>query len=136
MHFAICVGVPAAVNFTAEEKDGFITLKWTKPETNGASIIKYSVYQRFVNDKEWNKLEDITDTSKRDYDLKGEEGKEYEFVVTATNKYGESSKTEKIQKVKVLKGKYLALPQVTDGPVLLHVALFCSTRTEDFIVHS
>ena len=45
----------------------------------------------------------ITDTSKRDYVLKGEEGKEYEFVVTATNKYGESLKTEK-KTVKVFKG--------------------------------
>ena len=81
-------------------------MKWTKPETNGASIIKYSVYQRFVNDKEWKKLEDISDTSKLDYDLKGDEGKEYEFVVTATNKYGESLKTSNIQTVKVLKGRF------------------------------
>ena len=111
IHFDICVGVPAAVQFTAEEKDGFITLKWTKPETNGASIIKYSVYQRFVNDKKWRR-EDISDTSKLDYDLKGDEGKEYEFVVTATNKYGESSKTANIQTVKVLKGRFLMLLKV------------------------
>ena len=58
-----------------------------------------------MNDKEWKKLEDITDTSKREYVLKGEEGKEYEFVVTATNKYGESSKTDNIQKVNVLRGE-------------------------------
>ena len=106
IHFDICVGVPAAVKLTAEEKDGAITLKWKEPENNGAAITKYSVYQRFVNDKEWKKLEDITDTSKLDYDLKGDEGKEYEFVVTATNKYGESSKTANIQRVKVLKGTF------------------------------
>jgi len=93
------------VNFTATEEDGTIILKWKEPENNGAAIKKYSVYQKFVNDKEWKKLEDITDTSKQEYVLKGEEGKEYEFVVTATNKYGESSKTDNIQKVKVLKGK-------------------------------
>jgi len=80
-----------------------ITLKWTEPENNGAPITKYSVYQRFVNDQKWTEPKDITDTSKRDYVLKGEEGKEYEFVVTATNKYGESLKTEK-KTVKVFKG--------------------------------
>ena len=93
------------MNFTAKEEDGIISLKWKEPENNGAAIKKYSVYQRFVNDKEWKKREDITDTSKQEYVLKGEEGKEYEFVVTATNKYGESSMTDNIQKVKVLKGK-------------------------------
>ena len=88
-------------------------MKWEEPENNGAAITKYSVYQRFVNDKEWKKLEDITDTSKLDYDLKGDEGKKYEFVVTATNKYGESSKTQNMQKVKmiVLEGKF----NVTEG---------------------
>ena len=80
-------------------------MKWTKPETNGASIIKYSVYQRFVNDKKWRR-EDISDTSKLDYCLKEDERMEYEFVVTATNKYGESSKTANIQTVKVLKGRF------------------------------
>jgi len=94
--------IPAPVQLTAEVKGSKITLKWTKPENNGAPITKYSVYQRFVNDEEWKNVEDITDTSKRDYVLKGDEGKEYEFVVTATNKYGESLKTEK-KKAKVLK---------------------------------
>ena len=88
-------------------------MKWKEPENNGAAITKYSVYQRLVNDKEWKKLEDISDTSKLDYDLKGDEGKEYEFVVTATNKYGESSKTANIQTVTVLKGRF----NVTDGDI-------------------
>ena len=88
-------------------------MKWKEPENNGAAITKYSVYQRFVNDEEWKKLEDITDTSKLDYVLKGDEGEEYEFVVTATNKYGESSKTANIQTVKVLKGRI----NVTEGDI-------------------
>ena len=94
------------MNFTATEEDGTIILKWKEPENNGAAIKKYSVYQKFVNDKEWKKLKDITDTSKLEYDLKGDKGKEYEFVVTATNKYGESSKTRNIQKIKMLEGKF------------------------------
>jgi len=104
IHFDICTDIPAPVQLTAEVEGSEITLKWTEPENNGAPITKYSVYQRIVNDEQWQKVEDITDTSRRDYVLKGEEGKEYEFVVTATNKYGESLKTEK-KKAKVLKGK-------------------------------
>ena len=104
INFDICTDIPAPVQLTVEVRGNAITLKWKEPENNGAAITKYSVYQRFVNDKEWKKLEDITDTSKREYVLKGEEGEEYEFVVTATNKYGESLKTEK-KKAKVLKGK-------------------------------
>jgi len=95
---------PAPVQLTVEAKGSEITLKWKEPENNGAAITKYLIYQRNVNDKEWKKLEGITDTSKQEYVLKGEEGKEYEFVVTATNKYGESSKTANIQKVKISGG--------------------------------
>ena len=80
-------------------------MKWTEPENNGADVTKYSIYQRNVNDNVWKKLEDKTDTSKREYVFKVEESKEYEFVVTATNKYGQSSKTANVQKVKVLRGE-------------------------------
>ena len=96
---------PAAVDFTAEERNGKIILKWTEPENNGAPITKYSVYQRIVNDALWKKLEGITDTSKLEYVFSAEESKEYEFVVTARNKYGESSKTHNKRKVKVLEGR-------------------------------
>ena len=101
MNFDACADVPAPVKLTAEEKSGEITLKWDEPESNGAAITQYSVYQRMLNDKEWDNPKNITDISKREYVFEGEEGEEYEFVVTATNKYGESSK---IQMVKVLKG--------------------------------
>ena len=84
--------------------DGII-LKWKEPQSNGASIAEYSVYQRFVNDDDWRKIASITDVYKRSYVVEIEKGKEYEFVVTATNKYGESSKKADIKRIKVLDGR-------------------------------
>lgn len=69
-----------------------ITLKWKEPENNGAAITQYSVYQRTGNDQRWRKLEDLLDIARREYVVTMEKNKTYEFVVTATNKYGESPK--------------------------------------------
>ena len=41
----------------------------------------------------------------RSYAVEIEKGKEYEFVVTATNKYGENSKEKGIRRIKVLDGR-------------------------------
>ena len=41
----------------------------------------------------------------RSYAVEIEKGKEYEFVVTATNKYGESSMEQDIKRIKVLDGR-------------------------------
>lgn len=50
---------------------------------------------------EWIKLKTITDVSVREFTVKLESGKVYEFAVTATNDLGESSKDdEKIMRVK------------------------------------
>ena len=92
--------VPDAV----EENDGII-LKWKEPDNNGAVIIEYSVYQRFANDDEWKKIATIIDVYNRSYAVEIEKGKEYEFVVTATNKYGESSMEQDIKRIKVLDGR-------------------------------
>ena len=100
--------VPTAVNVKAVSKDNEITLTWEEPEDNGAAITKSSVYQGLVDDKQWGKLASITDTKKREYVIKVEKektGKEYEFTVTATNKYGESPKAN-IAKIEVLGGKF------------------------------
>ena len=88
------VDVPEAVVVTGEVNDGEITLKWEEPDNNGAAITQYDVYQRIVNDKTWTNIGTIKDTSKREFVVEGEKGKEYEFAVTATNKYGESSREE------------------------------------------
>lgn len=57
------------------------------------------MYQRIVtNGKpgEWIKLKTITDVSVRELKVQLEDGKVYEFVVTATNEFGESLKEEEM----------------------------------------
>ena len=102
-NFFVCyfVDVPEAVPvITGKVNDGEITLKWKKPDNNGAAIIQYDVYQRIVKDK-WKNIGTIKDSCKLEFVVEGEKGKEYEFAVTATNKYGESSKEDSITKAKV-----------------------------------
>ena len=106
-------GVPAAAEITdlpAETKDVEITLKWKEAENNGAPITRYTVYRRTVREDgtplNWTKIKEITDTSDRKVVVNLEKGKEYEFVVSATNSFGEGGKEErKIRKIKVLGGR-------------------------------
>ncbi|KAJ7371868.1 hypothetical protein OS493_022585 [Desmophyllum pertusum] len=63
----------------------------------------YSILsKRIVNDAEWTRLVNITDISVRVYIVKVKKAEEYEFVVTATNTYGESSMKDKIKRIKLL----------------------------------
>ena len=99
-------GVPAAatIDEMSNEVTDTITLKWNEPQNNGKLITRYTVYQRIVIDGkpgEWIKLKTITDVSVRELTVHFESGKVYEFVVTATNEFGESSKEDgKIRRVK------------------------------------
>ena len=104
--FFIYTDVPGAVTPTEELNDNEITLQWEEPDNNGAAITQYSVYQRIGNDAKWTKLGTVTDTNRK-YVVKVEKGKkdiEYEFAVTASNKYGESSKINTVT-VKVPGGR-------------------------------
>ncbi|KAL9964204.1 hypothetical protein ACROYT_G027807 [Oculina patagonica] len=101
-------GVPAAVemdDIPSEVTDSTITLKWKEPQSYGREILEYTVYLRKVTNgrlREWTKIKTITDTSVRELKVELERGKEYEFVVTATNVHGESEIEEsKIKRVKV-----------------------------------
>ncbi|KAJ7384311.1 hypothetical protein OS493_022418 [Desmophyllum pertusum] len=93
-------GIPAAVEMSdipSEVTDSTISLKWSEPQSYGREITQYTVYQRTVTNGrpgEWDELKTITDVSVREWKVKLEKGKEYEFVVTATNIHGESSKDE------------------------------------------
>ena len=62
------------------------------------------MYQRIVADGKpggWKELKIITDVSDRQLKVELKSGKVYEFVVTATNEFGESLKEEeKIMRVK------------------------------------
>ena len=99
-------GVPAAATIDElpnEVTDDTLILKWSEPENNGKVITQYTVYQRIVADgtPQWKELEIITDVSDRQLKVELERGKVYEFVVTATNEFGESLKEEeKIIRVK------------------------------------
>ena len=106
--FFICTGAPAAVVFTVIVKDNEVTFKWEEPENNGGVITKYSIYQRTTSDEKWENLKDFTVISKWEYAVKVQKGKAYEFVVTATNKFGESSKSN-LTKIDVLGGESFRL---------------------------
>ncbi|XP_068746696.1 peroxidasin homolog [Montipora capricornis] len=104
------VDVPEPVVIVkADIKDQKVTFAWNKPEENGAAITQYTIYKRNANDQKWTKVAEIKDISNRVFVVEVERMKTYEFVVTATNKYGESSVTkEKIKTVKMPNegGKY------------------------------
>ena len=104
-------GVPAAAtmdDLPSEVTDNMITLKWSEPKNNGKIITQYTVYQRIVTDGkpgEWIKLKTITDISVRELKVDLEQGKVYDFVVTATNDLGESLReSSKIKRVKASGG--------------------------------
>ena len=90
--------------FTYELKADEITLKWEEPNNNGAEITMYTAYYGSLNDEQWEQTDNITDVSVRNYVLKVEMGQKYKVLVTASNKYGESSKEGKIQRVDVPEG--------------------------------
>ena len=105
-----CLGIPAAaeiIDLPADTKAGEVIIKWNTPKDNGATITQYTVYQRTVSDdgtpRNWIRLHTITAAvSVRQVAVKLDKGKIYEFVVTATNKRGESSKEEEnIKRIKV-----------------------------------
>ncbi len=97
----------------AEVQSDEAALKWTKPVSNGADITQYTVYIRNVSSNgtvgDWRKLEVIHDVSVREYVVTLQMSQRCEFVVTATNKYGESLKEQKnIKRIRVLGGKPMA----------------------------
>ena len=90
--------------FTYELQADEITLKWEEPNNNGAEITVYTVYYGTQSDEQWKENEKITDVSVRKYVLRVVIGKKYKVLVTASNKYGESSKEGMVQRVDVLEG--------------------------------
>ena len=90
--------------FTHELKAHEVTLMWEAPNNNGAEITMYTVYYGTQSDEQWKETEKITDVSVRKYVVKVEMGKKYKVLVTASNKYGESSKEGMIQRVDVPEG--------------------------------
>ena len=85
-----------------------MTLKWEEPNNNGAEITMYTVYYGTQSVEQWKEAKKITDVSVRKCVVKVEMGKKYKVLVTANNKYGESSKEGKIQRVDVPEGELSA----------------------------
>lgn len=72
-----------------------ITLKWKKPNDNGAPITGYMVYQRTVSqDGEKSDWQLVGQTSDCKYRIRLERGQKLDFIITAENKCGESLKNE------------------------------------------
>ena len=85
-------------------------LKWKETGDNGASITKYTVYQRIVNGNgQVQTWKGIHSSLANEYHvLNLERGELYEYKVTATNKVGEGMEDEQyFKKVKVEAGKFI-----------------------------
>ncbi|XP_078380227.1 muscle, skeletal receptor tyrosine-protein kinase-like [Oculina patagonica] len=100
---------PEIIDMPAEVQSDEAALKWTRLVSNGADITQYTVYIRNVSSNgtvgDWRKLEVIHDVSVREYVVTLQMSQRCEFVVTATNKYGESLKEQKnIKRIRVLGG--------------------------------
>ena len=122
--------------FTYELKADEITLKWEEPNNNGAEITMYTVYYGTQSDEQWKETEKITDVSVRKYVVKVEMGQKYKVLVTASNKYGESSKEGKIQLVDVPEGGLSAslTEDFEDGWSVSDGSSVSSTRVKTAIV--
>lgn len=84
-----------------------MSMAWKQPDSNGGKISTFKVYQRKGNEEEWMEIKTIEDNSTRSYVVSNlEKGKWYEFLVTATNKYGESLKKGSCARVEVPGGRY------------------------------
>ena len=96
------------VKTTCNERDGKVTLTWKQPNRNGAAITRYKIYQKKGSEKNWMEIATIPENnSSHKYVVRDLDKDEvYVFLVTATNKYGESSKNGNCKGVKVPEGTY------------------------------
>ena len=95
------------VKTTCNETDGKVTLTWKQPNRNGAGITRYKIYQKKGSEKNWMEIATIENNSTHKYLVRNLEKDEvYVFLVTATNKYGESLKKGNCKGVKVPEGTY------------------------------
>ena len=72
-----------------------VLLRWIKPADNGVEIIKYKIYQKRVGlDNNWKQISQIYGNKREKLVENLEPGKIYNFIVTVTDKVGESQKDE------------------------------------------
>ena len=122
--------------FTYELKADEITLNWEEPNNNGAAITMYTVYYGTQSDEQWKETEKITDVSVRKYVVKVEMGHKYKVLVTASNKYGESSKEGKMRRVDVPEGELSSSLTQRVNPREIHSrSLYTVDRSVMFTIH-
>ena len=81
-------------------------LTWKQPASNGAVIKRYNVYQKGGNKEQLTEIEKINNAAREYIVSEVEKGEEYDFVVTATNDYGDSPKMGGCKRVKMPEGRY------------------------------
>ena len=122
--------------FRYELKADEITLNWEEPNNNGAAITMYTVYYGTQSDEQWKETEKITDVSVRKYVVKVEMGHKYKVLVTASNKYGESSKEGKMRRVDVPEGELSSSLTERVNPREIHSrSLYTVDRSVMFTIH-
>ena len=107
----------------AEIHSDEVVIKWTTPSSNGADITQYTLHIRNVTSSDtvegWRELEVICDVSIHANVVTLKKGQQYDLIVTATNKYGESLKEQ--HNIRVLGGTI-----ITKYNKILHCLIFCS----------
>ena len=110
-YFYTILGSPEAAEFEIEHTDDplMFELRWSKPKENGAPITSYTIYRRLVGENgqkdQWDKIKTLSVDLPLSYNVTLDWGKHYEFVVTATNSFGEATKEDnRIKDVQVDKG--------------------------------
>ena len=81
-------------------------LTWKQPASNGAVIKRYNVYQKGGIKEQLTEIEKINNAAREYIVSEVEKGEEYDFVVTATNDYGDSPKMGGCKRVKMPEGRY------------------------------
>lgn len=94
------------MNTTCSIKKGKVILTWKKPASNGVVITWYKVYQKGTNKEQWTKIETVNNTIREYVVSEVEKGRDYDFVVTATNEHGDSPKMGGCRGVKLPEGRY------------------------------
>ena len=95
------------MNTTCNIKKSKVILTWKQPASNGAVITRYKVYQKGANKEQWTEIETVSNATREYVVSEVEKGREYDFVVTATNEHGDSPKMGGCKGVKLPEGRHI-----------------------------
>jgi hypothetical protein len=69
-------------------------LYWSKPDENGGTITKYTIYKKTILQDGWSVVKEVPSSSKSNYKTNVDglkPGYTYSFIITATNEHGTSA---------------------------------------------